>query len=152
MTTIFDAATYESLRERAGRLTPESPRQWGRMTPHQAVCHLNDSFLIVLGDRTTDFRANSLFNRTVARFLALSTPVPWPKGVPTSPEADQERKGTPPGAFDEDVAQLRDLMARFRETEGRSLDPHIAFGPLTSGEWGRWGYRHMNHHLSQFGV
>lgn len=152
MKTIFDAAIHESLRVRAGRLTPDSARQWGRMTPHQAVCHLNDSFLLVLGDRTTNFRANTLFNRTVARFLALSTPVPWPKGVRTSPEIDQERNGTPPGVFAGDVARLCDLMTRFRETGGRDLDPHVAFGPLTSGEWGRWGYRHVHHHLSQFGV
>ena len=152
MKTIFDAATHQALHERVGRLTPDSPRRWGRMTAHQAVCHLNDSFLLVLGGRTTDFRANSLFNRTVGRFLALSTPVPWPKGVRTSPEADQERGGTPPGVFADDVARLRELMDRFRDTGGKNLDPHIALGSLTSGEWGRWAYRHVNHHLSQFGV
>jgi len=29
---------------------------------------------------------------------------------------------------------------------------HPLFGRLTTAEWGRWGYRHMDHHLRQFGV
>jgi hypothetical protein len=34
---------------RLHRLTPDSRRQWGRMTPHQAICHLSDSFRRMTG-------------------------------------------------------------------------------------------------------
>ena len=152
MKTIFRAADHAALEARLDRLRPASPRRWGRMSPQQAVCHLTDSFRIVLGDRETAFRADGLLNRTVGRVLALTLPVPWPKGLPTSPEADQEAAGTPPGAFDDDVAALRIWMARFREQGGRGLAPHVALGPLTPAEWGRWGYRHVDHHFRQFGA
>lgn len=149
---IFNDPDHRDLERRLDALRPDSPRRWGRMSPHQAVCHLNDAFEIVLGERPTDFRADSLLNRTVGRVVALSTPIPWPRGLPTSPEADQEKNGTPPGSFDDDVADLRASMARFRERGGRGLGPHVALGPLSPGEWGRWGWRHTNHHLRQFGV
>ena len=152
MKSIFHEAVHAELVARAGRLRPDSPRRWGRMNAHQAVCHLNDAFLIVLGERPTDFRADHWLNRTLGRFVALSTPVPWPRGLPTSPDADQEKSGTPPGEFESDRAALLTLMERFRETGGRDLPRHVALGSLSPGEWGRWGYRHVNHHLRQFGV
>lgn len=152
MKTIFDDGLSRTLVARVRNLSPDASPRFGRMTPHQAVLHLTDSFRIVLGDRITEFRADSLFNRTVGRVFALTLPVPWPKGIPTSPEADQEQRGTPPGAFDADVEGLLAEMERFRATGGRGLAPHVALGDLTPGEWGRWGYRHMDHHLVQFGA
>lgn len=152
MKNIFRDRDHDELLARLATLRPDSPRRWGRMTPHQAVRHLDDSFLLVLGVRTTEYRADTFFNRTLGRVLALSSPIPWPRGLPTSPEADQERKGTPPEDFAADVDLLRRRMADFRERGGRDMDPHIALGPLSVGEWGRWGYRHMHHHLRQFGA
>ena len=113
------------------------------------VCHLNDSFLMVLGDRETDLTPR-LIDRTILRWLALSTPVPWPKGVPTSAAADQERAGTAPSDFERDRDTLRSTMERFvKAVDERDL-VHPLFGALSRGEWGRWGYRHMDHHLRQF--
>jgi hypothetical protein len=150
--SIFQDETHRDLERRLKALRPEAPARFGRMSAHEAVCHLTDAFLIVLGDRPTRFRADSWFNRTVGRVVALSTPVPWPRGIPTSPEADQERGGTPPGDFDEDRTELLRQMSRFRATGGRGLDPHVALGALTPAEWGRWGFRHLDHHLRQFGA
>lgn len=152
MKTLFRDRDHDDLVDRVRRLRADAPRRWGRMTAPQAVCHLADAFRIVLGERPTPFRADTLFNRTVGRLFALTLPVPWPRGVPTSPDADQEKGGTPPGAFDDDVADLLGCMDRFRSTGGRGLDPHLALGDLTPGEWGRWGYRHVDHHLRQFGA
>ncbi len=152
MKTIFRDAEFAALERRLERLRPDASPRFGRMTPHQAVLHLTDAFKIILGERKTAARADTLFNRTVGRVFALTLPLPWPKGVPTAPEADQERAGTPPGDFGEDVSALREQMRRFRETGGRGLAPHIALGDLTAAEWGRWGYRHVDHHLRQFGA
>jgi len=63
---------------------------------------------------------------------------------------DQERDGTPPGDWDADLADLQAAMGRFRDRDGRDLPPHVLFGALTRGEWGRWAYRHVDHHLRQF--
>ncbi len=152
MKTLFDSVRHQELVDRLGYLRPDSPRRWGRMTAPQMLCHLSDSFQLVMGEQASDFRADTLFNRTLGRLMAVTLPIPWPKGLPTSPDADQEQKGTPPGDFAADVARLIADMERFGARGGQDMPPHLALGHLSMGEWGRWGYRHMDHHLRQFGV
>ena len=122
------------------------------MNAHQVVCHLTDAFRAVMGLRPGESRA-SLLNRTVIRFIALHTPLDWPKGVPTMPNVDQEQGGTRPVEFAADMRELRALVDRFpampRDFE---LQPHPIFGRLTEREWMHWAYRHMDHHLRQFGL
>ncbi len=121
------------------------------MTPNGALCHLTDAFRGCLGDRPIRDVSTPL-GRTVARFVATSTPIPWPKGYRSTPEVDQEVDGTPPTAFDADMerlhATMRDFVDRLDETTMR----HPVFGLMTRAQWGRWAYRHMDHHLRQFGV
>ena len=152
MKTIFRERDLDALERRLEQLAPDAVARFGRMSPHQAVRHLYDAFRIAMGDRKTTARADTLFNRTVGRVFALTLPFPWPKGVPTAAEADQERAGSTPGDFKDDVAALRAEMRRFHATGGNGLAPHIALGDLTAAEWGRWGYRHVDHHLRQFGA
>lgn len=151
MKSIFDPEVHAELVKRLDRLHPESPRAWGTMNPNQAVCHLSDSIRAALGDLPVR-RVGSLFLRTLGRWVALSTPLPWPKGLKTAPEFHQGIAGTPPKHFEEDVAELRSLIQRFVASQGRGLAEHVAFGALSPGEWGRWAYRHVDHHLRQFGA
>ncbi|MEM7417325.1 MAG: DUF1569 domain-containing protein [Gemmatimonadota bacterium] len=149
--SIFDSPTHAELIRRLEDLSPDHTRQWGRMTPHQAVCHLADSFRAILGDRPLRSRDPDI-TRFLMRVYAFTLPIPWPKGVPTSAAVDAERDGTRPGDFDRDVAELTELIRRFVATDGRTLAPHYAWGTLTRGEWGRYAFRHIDHHFSQFGV
>lgn len=75
-------------------------------------------------------------------------------GMKTRPEADQLIGGTPPSSrFEEDVTSLERATDRFLVAvrEGR-LQEHYMFGILSAREWSRWAYRHMDHHLRQFGL
>jgi hypothetical protein len=150
MRSIFDPSDLRDLRRRLAALTPHADRRWGRMTPHQAVCHLNDWFKAILGDRPIPGKAPSAGIK-ILRFIAFNTPVPWLRGFPTSPMQDQEKYGTPPADFARDVAELEALMTRFAGTRGLTLLPHNRWGRMSPGMWGRYGYRHVNHHLRQFG-
>src|SRR5579872_980072 len=101
MSTIADAGARASLCDRIGKLRADSPRQWGKMTPHEMVCHLNDSFLVGLGEKYASPDTN-LMKRTVVKFIALRSPLPWPRGVPTRPELIQGRGGTAPADWSRD--------------------------------------------------
>jgi hypothetical protein len=137
---------------RLRRLRPESGRRWGRMSAHRMVCHLADSFRIVVAGRPVS-EASGPLRWAVVRWIALDLPLRWPSGIPTRPEIDPEREGTRPDDFTGDVARLEDLLEQFtaptRQLDGRS---HPTFGRLSDAAWLRWGYRHMDHHLRQFGV
>ena len=120
------------------------------MTPHQMVCHLGDSFLAVLGERPASSKETWL-SRTVVKWIALHTSLPWPHGVPTRPEVDQKIGGTKPVEFERDRQKVVDLIRRFVRPDTR-YGRHPGFGAMTREEWMLWGYGHVDHHLRQFGV
>jgi len=153
MKTLGNEVDRNLVLDRLGRLAPDSSRQWGKMTPHQMVCHLNDSFKSVIGERELSGHKNNLLARTVVRWIALYAPFKWPHGVPTMAENDQERGGTPPDDFQRDVAELAGMIERLTRAErdfqwGR----HPLFAEMSERDWMRWGYLHVDHHLRQFGL
>ncbi len=150
MRTLLVPGDRQEILERLANFKPNSPRKWGRMSPNQAICHLSDSFLAVMGEMSVS-PATGLFQRTVMKWFALQAPIHWPPNISTRPELDQLLGGgTPPADFDRDRSRLRDLMERF--VESKSWVPHPIFGPMSRDEWMRWGYLHMDHHFRQFGV
>ncbi|MFN0121610.1 MAG: DUF1569 domain-containing protein [Blastocatellia bacterium] len=152
MKTLGQTDNLEEIRRRIMRVRPDSPRQWGRMTQHQMLCHLCDAFAVVMGIRAEEPHDN-LFTRTIMKWLALRAPMPWPHGIKTGVKSDQEREGTPPVEFARDRRKLLGLLGQFMEAQkDLSSMSHPIFGRMTAWEWGRWGYLHCDHHLRQFGV
>jgi hypothetical protein len=150
--SIDQPVVKREIVERIARLRPDLERRWGRMTARQMVCHLNDAFLGVMGERAVpidpDFRWRGLI-----KWCALYLPARWPQGFPTRPEIDQEFDGTVPGDFEADRQTLLALVERFtrlpREFE---FKPHPMFREMTERQWMRWGWLHTDHHLRQFGM
>jgi hypothetical protein len=154
MKTLRRASDHAEVLARLRRLRPDSRRRWGRMTAPQMVCHLTDAFRNLLGERPVAPHSGkpSLLQRTLVKWIALDAPVNWPRGIKTRPDADQELGGTPPSNFQDDVAALERACERFLAADPTRRRAHFMFGPLSEAEWGRWAYRHMDHHLRQFGL
>jgi hypothetical protein len=152
MKTLQDAAALSEVLERLERVEPDVRALWGRMSAHEMLCHLCDSFRLGLGERQAS-PATGPFPRTVVKWVALHVPVHWPKGVPTRPEMEQGRGGTAPTEFARDKSQLGAIIRRF-SAPGRRFDAvsHPIFGRMRDSEWLRWGYLHADHHLRQFGA
>jgi hypothetical protein len=148
--TIADPALRADIIARLRRLEPASQRQFGRMTPHQAICHLADSFRAMMTP-TRISSVSSPLPRAVMKWIALRAPMKWPAGVRTMPEVDQEIGGTRPVEFARDRHELEALVEQFA-SQTRDFQSHPMFGRMTASEWHRWGWRHMDHHLRQFGV
>lgn len=148
MRTLVTPQALDDLLARLARLTPDSPRAWGRMNAHQMVCHLKDSLAFALGEKKAS-SAPSPLPRPVMKFLALYLPMPWPKNVATRPEMDQLQKGTLGVDFNRDRAHLVSLLTRLAATQD-SFPAHPIFGNMTTWQWMRWAYLHADHHLRQF--
>jgi hypothetical protein len=153
MKRLDNAADKAMLLDRLRQITPASQRRWGKMTPHQMICHLNDSFKSVIGEREFHGDKSCLLTRTVVRWLALYAPLKWPHGVPTMPENDQAQGGTPPEDFQRDLDALASMIDRVTRSE-RDFQwrRHPLFAEMSERDWMRWGYLHVDHHLRQFGV
>ena len=148
--SLENATNVDDLVARLQRLEPTAARRWGRMTAHEMVCHLSDSFLAMMGERDTS-AVDTWWSRHVVKWIAIHTTLPWPHGIQTRPEVDPQRAGTRPAEFANDRTQVIELLRRFIRPETRYA-PHPIFGAMRRDEWLLWGYAHVDHHLRQFGM
>ncbi len=137
------------LRSRLARLNADAQPRWGRMTAAEMVAHLSQSVRLALGELPITTPPGAL------RFTPLRQIVihwlPFPKGT----AAPRELHGAPLHGWVDSLAELDALTERLvaRAAEPSHQWPvHPYFGRLSRKEWGVLGYRHMDHHLRQFGV
>jgi hypothetical protein len=150
MRNLFDVARVEEVKQRIARLRPDSERQWGTMNASQMVEHCSRGLELALGDRLPP---QMLLGRILGRVLkpnVLGNDEPMRRNSPTVKGlvVQDERD---PGKEQE---RLRGLMDRFAAggPAGCTKHPHSFFGRLTPEEWAILMYKHLDHHLRQFGV
>jgi hypothetical protein len=155
--TLSNPIDRQQIIERLGKIQPSSFRQWGRMSVNQMICHLSDSFRVTMGEKPWKTQRISVTPIPLplwfVKWVALGSPMTWPRGLRTRPEVDPEHGGTPPTQFEQDRSELVKLLERFtRQPREFEWQPHPMFGTMSDRDWMRWGYLHMDHHLRQFGV
>jgi hypothetical protein len=146
MKSIWHDETRQELSDRVGRLAWNRPAAWGKFSAPKMVCHLADSLKMALGDLPVASKHLPIRYPPLKQLIIYVAPLP--KGMPTAPEL----LARAPDAWTDDVADLQSLLAR--AASSRSTDDwpeHPAFGKLSQRAWGVLIYRHMDHHLRQFG-
>jgi hypothetical protein len=144
------ALNKQEVLERLAALREDSARRWGKMSCHQMIVHLSDSFLCPMGEKVVS-PAKPPIPKSIMKWGALYFPMRWPQGVPTRPEMEQGVGGTAPAEFSRDRENLVAIIERFmnRDFEWAA---HPIFGAMSEEDWMRWGYLHCDHHLRQFGA
>jgi len=148
--TLSCPADLDDVLRRIRTLRPDQPARWGRMSVHQAVCHLSEGCRMATGE--IDVKPLRLSMPVLRKWVALRLPVRWPTGLPTSPEIDQCARGAPPAAFATDLALLLSLVEQVASAPALDGHPHPVFGRMSKAEWLRWAHLHLDHHLRQFGA
>ena len=134
MKSLESAACQSETLRRIRSLSIESPRQWGKMTVAQMVCHLTDGFQMATGERSVK-EASSLWRRTGLKCIALYLPLPWPKGIATLPEVDAFRGGTPPSELANDLERLERSLQEFVTcAKAGRCGRHALFGALSPNQ------------------
>src|SRR5262245_8475281 len=151
MKTLAHEHDKTEILRRLRTLHPGCVRRWGRMSVHQTISHLADAWQMAMGQRPVADES-SAFARTVLKWMVLYAPLRWPADIRTCAEIDAERGGTRPAEFAADLVKLEALVElATRGRNGREWQNHPLFGRMSEAAWLRWGYRHMDHHLRQFG-
>jgi len=147
--SLFDPAGLAAMLARLERLRPDAARQWGKMTAAQMLAHCQQPLRVALGELPLKrMLIGILFGRLAKK--KLLAPAPWKQGMPTAPEF----KVMDNRDFAKEKVALQTLVQRFGKGGPAALTklPHPFFGPLTTEEWQALQWRHLDHHLRQFGV
>jgi hypothetical protein len=150
MKNLANTGDRQEIISRFGALAPDDRARWGRMSVHQMVCHVDDSYKSALGEKSVS-SATGWLQRTVFKEVALNSPFKWMKGYPTRPEVEQGKGGSIPADFRGDLRSLLSSLDRFCDHLPAPCLPHPIFGPMSVKDWMRWGFLHADHHLRQFG-
>jgi hypothetical protein len=150
MNSLSEPGAVDAIVARLNKLHDKRPRAWGKMTPHEMLCHLGDAFAGALGELPMAPK-HTWMSRTIIKYVVLHTNFAMPKGAKAPPEVDQLIGGTKPTEFERDRERVILLLRRFVAPDAQCVS-HPFFGPLTRDEWMILGYRHTDHHLRQFAL
>lgn len=133
---------------RIEKITPGNQRQWGSMDVAQMLAHCGNAMEMAMGK----INPQRVF---IGRLLGgifkhtYTNEKPFSKDSPTSDEI----RVTDSRDFNNEKTRLLSLVREFAAggEKGCTHHPHPFFGSLTAAEWSRGMYKHLDHHLRQFG-
>jgi hypothetical protein len=150
MKNLYEAATVKEIKERIARLGPASTRQWGKMTASQAMAHCSVGMEWAVGDNNPPRMFIGRLFGPIAKSSLLKDEKPMSRNAPTAKSlvVKDERN------LSKECQRLSTLVERFSSAgpQGCTKHPHTFFGPMTPEEWASLMYKHLDHHLRQFGV
>ncbi len=148
---IFSKPTVDALIRRIHQLSPATTPLWGKMTADQMLAHCNVSYEYVF--EPEKYKPTPAIIKLVLKLFLKDKVVneaPYKQNTPTGPDF----KITARKDFEAEKARLIHFLEKVADLgpahfEGKNSH---SFGKLTATEWNNMFYKHLNHHLSQFGV
>jgi len=148
MNSLFDSQTCQEIIQRIENLTVDSPRQWGKMDVAQMMAHCAFSMETAIGERNPP---RTFLGKLVGRLMQgeLTNDKPMGKNLPTHPQYVMVDSKD----FEKEKSRLISCIKRFSENGESKVtkNPHPFFGNITPLQWSSGNYKHLNHHLRQFG-
>ncbi len=145
-THLLDDPTYSRMLERIGALEPDSQAMWGKMNVAQMLAHCAEVLEVSNGK---ELKGTPWFFRLIGPWIKrmITNDKPYPRNSPTH----QQYIMTGAKDFEHERARLLAVLEALRAA-GPQAFRHPIFGQMTAEEVGWSGYRHLDHHLQQFGV
>lgn len=149
MKSIFDPAENDSIISRIHQLTPESKALWGKMNAAQMLSHCQAPMDVAYGKLS--LKANpiiALLGRLMKNKILNESE--FKKNSPTAPAFIRNT----PCDFENSKSELIHKIRRLA-SEGEHIivtHKHPFFGKMSNEEWDILMWKHMDHHLRQFGV
>ena len=150
MNNLYEPAAVAEVKQRIAQLTPERQPQWGKMNAAQAAAHCANALEWAVGDTMPKRMFIGRLFAPMVRPKLLGTEEPMRRNSPTTKEliiADQRD-------LTKECQRLTGLIDRFAASgrAGCTTHPHTFFGSLSPDQWAILMYKHLDHHLRQFGV
>lgn len=147
MKSLLEQTAYEEIKSRMAALNENSERQWGKMSVAQMAWHCKYPLKLAIENKENNSKGNWLIKTFFKK--SLYSDKPWRKNLPTAPQL----KAKEPKDFSAEHTELTNLVDEFQKLKDRDTwYPHPTFGTFTKEQWGQMQYKHLDHHLTQFGV
>lgn len=149
MNSLFNPQQNSAIIERINKLSSSSQPAWGKMNTSQMLAHCQVPLKLAAGEMTLKRGLIGILFGGLAKKAAVSEN-PFKKNLPT----DKAFIIPSPGTFEEEKKKLVTLVKQFSErgAAGLSPAPHPFFGKMNTNEWDALQWKHLDHHLRQFGV
>ena len=149
MKNLFETGAANEILNRINNLQPGMKPLWGKMNVSQMLAHCHAPLHVALGDKQLKRRLIGILFGAVAKKQILK-PGDLKKNLPTDPSFLVKGEIN----FAESKSELQSLIRRFNTSGAQSIanKTHPFFGKMSSEEWGLLQWKHLDHHLRQFGV
>ena len=150
MKHLFDPEVVAEVRERIGRVGPDSVPLWGTMNAAQVMAHCSASLQMAKGEiRPARVPMGRLLGWLI-KPLALGNDRPMRRNSPTVPELRVQGERD----LEKERARLSRSVEEFAAAgpRGCTTYPHPFFGRMSPQEWAVLMYKHVDHHLRQVGA
>jgi hypothetical protein len=148
---IFTKEVSDDFIDRINKLTPESKRQWGKMDVSRMLAHCCVTYEMVY-EPDKHPKPNPMMGVILKLFIrkVVTSEKPFKKNSATAPAFIM----TSDKDFETERKRLIDFIQKTQELGEGEFDGKrsVSFGVLNKTEWSNMFYKHLNHHLSQFGV
>lgn len=150
MKNTFDKATTIDIIVRINSLSPKTTPKWGKMDTSKMLAHCNVVYEFIYD---TKHPKPSGFKKWMLKTFVKNTVVsekPYKRNSRTAPEflikSDKD--------FETEKNRLISYINKTQELGGSHFDnkESHSFGKLTLTQWNNMFYKHLDHHLTQFGV
>lgn len=150
MKNLFDTAIAEETKQRIARLQINSARQWGKMNAAQMLAHCASGMEMAVGDIRPPRALIGRLLGSLVKPRVVGNDEPLRRNSPTVREllVRDERD------LNAERVRLCTLIDRFASggASACTAHPHPFFGSMTPAEWAVLTYKHLDHHLRQFGA
>lgn len=150
MQTLFDQKVHQDVLQRLGNLTQTSAPIWGKMNVAQMVKHCQMPLLVATGKMELTEKIG-IFKKLMFKVYKplMYNDKPWPENIPTT----KDYLITDACDFEEERIKLITTINDFHNKALNMHWPkHPYFGHFSTDQWGKIQYKHLDHHLKQFGV
>ncbi|MEO7802314.1 MAG: DUF1569 domain-containing protein [Ginsengibacter sp.] len=146
---LFDTKQIQVIIDRIDKLKPDTRALWGKMTVGQMLAHSQKPLMVALGKHQIKRGLMALLFGKMVKKQYTSTE-PLKHNQPTSKSFIINGDVN----FAEERDKLKQNLIAFSELgqAGKLPAAHPFFGKLTPDEWNTLQYKHLDHHLLQFGV
>jgi len=144
---LFDPAVKQEIIDRINKLTPQTKQLWGKMNVSQMLAHIQMPIQIAYG---THQPKGSFLLRLIGPLFKskLWDEKPYKQSLPTDPTFVMTGSQK---EFEKERSAVLDLINKFCN-ENIMGEHHPVFGKLTKENWSKATWKHLDHHLKQFGV